>query len=105
LRSLRRTPSSPLFPYTTLFRSQHLAGESAARATGVDEPPVGVAPQVERPEPATAALGRGVAHDDEIPGLVGADLLPEVGAAALVRSVGLLRDDALESHPHRPVVQ
>jgi len=54
---------------------------------------------VEGSESATAALGRGVAHDDEIPGFVGADLLPEVGAAALVRGVGLLGDDALESHP------
>src|SRR5206468_13094337 len=84
---------------------QHLSGESAAGPAGIDELPVGVAPQVERPEPATAALGRGVAYDDEIPGLVGADLLPEVGAAALVPGVAFLGYDALESHPHRSVVQ
>src|SRR2546425_245228 len=84
---------------------QHLAGESAARATGIDEPPVVVATQVERAESATGALGGGVAHDDEIPGLVGADLLPQVRAAALVRRVGFLGDDPLEAHPHGPIVQ
>src|SRR3989454_11838259 len=35
---------------------QHLAGESAARATGIDQPPVVVATQVERAESATGAL-------------------------------------------------
>src|SRR2546422_8981127 len=90
---IRRPPRSTLFPYTTLFRS------------GIDEPPVVVATQVERAESATGALGGGVAHDDEIPGLVGADLLPQVRAAALVRRVGFLGDDPLEAHPHGPIVQ
>src|SRR3712207_8683630 len=42
---IRRPPSSTLFPYTTLFRSQDLAQEQAAAVPGPhDEHRAGVAP-------------------------------------------------------------
>src|SRR3989442_4347928 len=45
---IRRPPRSTLFPYTTLFRSQHVTlptvREMVSRGRGADSPPTGAAP-------------------------------------------------------------
>ena len=99
----RRRGGEPLQLRRDLF--ELFGVEPAPRPPCVDEFAIRVAAEMERAESAAAPLGSGVAHDDEVPGLVGANLQPVVRATALVGRIGFLGDDAFESQPHRLIVQ
>src|SRR3712207_9130564 len=56
---IRRPPRSTLFPYTTLFRSQHLPGRALARVEGIHA--------VQHPEQCGLAAARGPDHARHLP--------------------------------------
>src|SRR5256886_9567329 len=60
---IRRPPRSTLFPYTTLFRSQHRADERARREQGFhDEPDFGLREPDVHHERREQLVGKGIAH-------------------------------------------
>src|SRR2546426_9106749 len=81
---IRRPPRSTLFPYTTLFRSQGIAGRRGF--DGQHPPRLGLTPE-------DLAVGGVVIHDQ--------DPLP----AQLGDRLELLRDDGLRSEEHTSELQ
>src|SRR5688572_18742603 len=72
--------------------------EARSHATGVDQRSIDPVGELERAEVLATSIGLGVADDYEVAGALRLDLEPIGRTALLVRAIGFLRHDSLETH-------